>query len=747
MQESYPNPNVQGNPYIYLAVYSSVPVYEMMVRGIGVMRRREDSWLNATQILKVAGVDKGKRTKFLEKDIAQGVHEKIQGGYGRYQGTWIPFERAVELANAFNVAHLLAPLFDYTPPPPPVSLNGAAPPPPIVNPYAPASSQLPTPLPAPSSVQHTPQSLPQYAQVLPLQSAQDVLMQARQQGLIPEASPIGSPGPSTSSQAQPLPQPHSSLKRTSDVFDTEDNKRFRTEYTNGFQTQTAVLQAAERDLQQDRPALPSSVPAVSATNFRTTLQKSNKNSIELANIDPILLENNRTLLKSVFSLENESSLDPSTAIVPDLAHHLPPDVSSDLPIDESYHTALHWAAALGRLSVVQAFLNHGADLHLGNNVGETPLIRAILVTNNSDQDSFGRLLDSLNPSLRTVDNSGRSVLHHCALVAGVKGRATSARYYLETILVHIAKNEKGQFGDLINAQDSHGDTALNIAARVGNKALVRMLLDVGADKYKPNKLGLRPTDFGVDDPDLASNPAEETLHNLTSTSSVPQETSSEILESINEMVGSLAGTFDAELAARTELLTSKKAQLQALTSDLAASRSHLTQVRQRTERVEEKRLRIRNLERALEEEDTFDWTGRTEIDGTPASQLAGPGFMYRGPGSTLTNLPAGISIEFDTDPPAPTSDDGTSLVHLLRLQSWYERVESLLGQRIKRLEGGSAALERKLQRILADCCGVGVDEVDAMLDGLVRSLEADPSAQDLPKLAAFLSRVRDSSLK
>ncbi|ORY88011.1 transcription regulator HTH, apses-type DNA-binding domain-containing protein, partial [Leucosporidium creatinivorum] len=70
------------------AVYSSVPVYEMMVRGIGVMRRRSDSFLNATQILKVAGVDKGKRTKILEKDIAMGVHEKVQGGYGRYQGTW-----------------------------------------------------------------------------------------------------------------------------------------------------------------------------------------------------------------------------------------------------------------------------------------------------------------------------------------------------------------------------------------------------------------------------------------------------------------------------------------------------------------------------------------------------------------------------------------------------------------------------------------------------------------------------------
>lgn len=60
----------------------------MMIRGIGVMRRRVDSYLNATQILKVAGVDKNKRTRIIEKEIILGVHEKVQGGYGRYQGTW-----------------------------------------------------------------------------------------------------------------------------------------------------------------------------------------------------------------------------------------------------------------------------------------------------------------------------------------------------------------------------------------------------------------------------------------------------------------------------------------------------------------------------------------------------------------------------------------------------------------------------------------------------------------------------------
>jgi hypothetical protein len=44
--------------------------------------------MNATQILKVAGIEKGKRTKILEREILPGEHEKVQGGYGKFQGTW-----------------------------------------------------------------------------------------------------------------------------------------------------------------------------------------------------------------------------------------------------------------------------------------------------------------------------------------------------------------------------------------------------------------------------------------------------------------------------------------------------------------------------------------------------------------------------------------------------------------------------------------------------------------------------------
>lgn len=72
---------------VYSAVYSGVQVYEMMIHGIATMVRGSDSYLNATQILKVAGFEKTQRTKILEQEIT-GEFEKVQGGYGKYQGTW-----------------------------------------------------------------------------------------------------------------------------------------------------------------------------------------------------------------------------------------------------------------------------------------------------------------------------------------------------------------------------------------------------------------------------------------------------------------------------------------------------------------------------------------------------------------------------------------------------------------------------------------------------------------------------------
>jgi len=51
------------------------------------MRRRSDDWINATHILKAAGFDKPARTRILEREVQKEHHEKVQGGYGKYQGT------------------------------------------------------------------------------------------------------------------------------------------------------------------------------------------------------------------------------------------------------------------------------------------------------------------------------------------------------------------------------------------------------------------------------------------------------------------------------------------------------------------------------------------------------------------------------------------------------------------------------------------------------------------------------------
>lgn len=77
------------------------------------MRRKQDSYINATQILRAAGLPKPQRTKVLERDVVSGVHEKVQGGYAGFQGTWIPLEIAMELADVHGVKEEMMVLFEY----------------------------------------------------------------------------------------------------------------------------------------------------------------------------------------------------------------------------------------------------------------------------------------------------------------------------------------------------------------------------------------------------------------------------------------------------------------------------------------------------------------------------------------------------------------------------------------------------------------------------------------------------------
>ncbi|KAJ2492576.1 Transcription factor mbp1 [Coemansia sp. RSA 2050] len=109
--------NNKGRAQVWSASYAGVEVYQQLHNNTAVMLRRKDSYVNVTQILKCAQYDKPQRTRFLEREIHTGVHEKIQGGYGKYQGTWVPLSRAISLAQELNIYESLKPLFEYNPGP------------------------------------------------------------------------------------------------------------------------------------------------------------------------------------------------------------------------------------------------------------------------------------------------------------------------------------------------------------------------------------------------------------------------------------------------------------------------------------------------------------------------------------------------------------------------------------------------------------------------------------------------------
>lgn len=168
----------------------------------------------------------------------------------------------------------------------------------------------------------------------------------------------------------------------------------------------------------------------------------------------------------------------------------PPDYEVDRPIDDLGHTALHWATAMGDISVVKTFLDLNADARARNARGETPLIRGVIFTNNHDKGTTGQLVDLLKDTLCIQDNYGCTVLHHVAATTNSRSRTRAARNYLEVLLHKLYQIlPSQQFGDFLNARDHQGDTALHIVARNLAKKCIRTLLGRGAQTDIPNNSG------------------------------------------------------------------------------------------------------------------------------------------------------------------------------------------------------------------------------------------------------------------
>jgi regulatory protein SWI6 len=547
-------------------------VYEMEVNGIAVMRRRKDSWLNATQILKVAGIEKGKRTKVLEKEILIGEHEKVQGGYGKYQGTWIKFERGLEFCRQYGVEELLRPLLTYD-----MGQDGgvagrggidtptkeqamAAQRKRLYNSSAEnrnigqsgtffknisstashavaaiSKARFDSPGPRIRNGSSRPASFSrQSSSQQQLGSQESAFPGGSQQSMQSFASV-------ESFTANGLPDSAYSTQLTHDMrngeFEEPPRKRIRpSPSVNDIQGQMNDGYY-DMSMREVSPTEPNESFVYHSQNVGDDM---NMALGPLPSPTTASGQSKKALLMSLFTNPLRTDFRGHEVFT-----NLKPE-DLDMPIDNTANTALIWAATLSRLPLLKQLIAKGASIYRVNKAGETALMRSCVVTNNLDMGSFPDLLELLGPTLDFRDARGRTVLHHIAITSAVKGRSQASKYYLESLLEFVVRqgpNSQQSFtnglpglksfnigrfmSEIINVQDRSGDTALNIASRIGNRSIISQLMEVGADPLLANRSNLNPQDFGVGGPPNPGGRIEETRSKTMGADT--KESSSEII--------------------------------------------------------------------------------------------------------------------------------------------------------------------------------------------------------------------------
>lgn len=85
-----------------------VPCLQVRREGVVISRRGDNNMVNGTKLLEVAGMSRHKSNVILKKEKSR---EVIATGPAHFKGVWIPYHRALELANTEKITKLLHPLF------------------------------------------------------------------------------------------------------------------------------------------------------------------------------------------------------------------------------------------------------------------------------------------------------------------------------------------------------------------------------------------------------------------------------------------------------------------------------------------------------------------------------------------------------------------------------------------------------------------------------------------------------------
>jgi ankyrin repeat protein len=203
-----------------------------------------------------------------------------------------------------------------------------------------------------------------------------------------------------------------------------------------------------------------------------------------------------------------------------------PPVNADIdrPIDDKGHTALHWAASMGDIEVVKDLIRRGARIDVQSKNGETPLMRAVVFTNNYDRQNMEKLAGLLIQTVNMQEWYGSTVFHHIVNTTERKSKYQCARYYLDCILNKMTEVlSPDHIERVLNETDQNGDTAILIAARNGARKCVRSLICRNADSSITNIAGENAEQYIIE---LNNRRKEREHHNRQMSSSPFQGNSS-----------------------------------------------------------------------------------------------------------------------------------------------------------------------------------------------------------------------------
>ncbi|KAI9248634.1 hypothetical protein BY458DRAFT_494284 [Sporodiniella umbellata] len=693
---------------IYSAVYSGVAVFEMIVNGVAVMRRQKDSYMNATQILKVANIDKGKRTKILEKEVLLGEHEKVQGGYGKYQGTWIPFDKSKELAERYNVLELLSPLFEFD-----VNCTFAIE---DLNSLTIKEQTVINLKESPettSAVYRQPLSLSKPKESEPIQplkadqqkQSQHHELQAQKHtdhAASRQDKALLALSPQLTNNSQPtLTQPYYT-SQTRTISTNEDDEKFPVR-------KKAKTVDSARTLQNHAEG------SITKTESRNEAEDENKRNVLMS----IFLEDSPEKMADFFDV--------------------------DTGIDEPGNTALHWAAALARMNVTEKLIEKNANVSCTNYSGETPLMRVVLVTNNFDNQTFPKMLELLGNSMAMLDNKKRSVLHHACLAAGVSDRANAAVYYVDLLLKNITKNDEYRY--IIDLQDSLGDTATTIAARLNSTNIMGLLLKSGATKVTENNAGLVSDDYEEDRAFSASNSQEiskavqSDVFSLAKKLHGPSQRGKEIVATVQKIVDELDNEYGSQLENKEQQLNTIQEELNNITKELELTRKEVEKRQIQSQKLSEAQQKTRNIQNALE----IGWSRLEKI-----MEEAGREMPNRG---EIDDVDENEDIDrlFGIDEiqvPDNTSEDEKKRLTKERIQKLqavikaYKINDGLLQQEIEEMQNQFAEKEMQCKRLIAACCNLPLEKIDDLVEPLTLAIESDPPDLDLARVIGFMDKVK-----